>query len=164
MKIGEQGIDNLKPVSRRDEDIRFPGKRPHHAGVIRGGLQQAKRGGADGDHPPGLSVGGVDGVGGGGGNLPPFGMHLVVVGVVHLDRQEGPGPDMQGQPFDGGARRLHRLKKPRREMQPRRRCRDGAGNIGEQGLVVVLIFRVTTLFPLDVGRQRHNAVGIQHRH
>ena len=38
----------------------------------------------------------------------PFGVHAVPVGVVRLDRQEGPCPDVQGQPVDSDPARAQR--------------------------------------------------------
>ena len=46
-------------------------------------------------------------------------------------------------------------------MQPRRGGGDGAGFLGEHGLVVVPVFRMALRTPFNIGRQRHDAVASQ---
>ena len=63
-------------------------------------FEQPQAGRAHRDDAAALGLRGVDPLGRRLVDLAPFGMHHVVVGIVGLDRQERPCPDMQRQPLD----------------------------------------------------------------
>src|SRR5258705_4103138 len=84
-------------------------------------------------------------------------MHPVLGGLLHLDRQEGPCPDMQGQPVQFDAAAAQRRFQVRREMQSRGRRGDGAIIHREHGLVVGGIAIVRRALRRNVGRQRRRA-------
>ena len=86
-----------------------------------------------------------------------IGMHAVLGGFLHLDRQKGPCPDMQGQPVQLDAAAAQRRLQRGREMQSRRRRRDGALVGREHGLVVGGVAIVGRALRRDVGRQRRRA-------
>ena len=84
-------------------------------------------------------------------------MHPVLRGLLGLDRQERPRPDMQRQPMQRDAASAQRGFQRRREMQPCGRCRHRALIGGEHGLVVADVLVVRRAFGSDVGRQRRRA-------
>ena len=83
-------------------------------------------------------------------------MHLVVGGIVGLDRQEGAGPDVQGYGMGRDAFRLERRHQRRGEMQARGRGGDRAVPFGEQGLVVGQVAVVLGSYGRDIGGQGHD--------
>ena len=84
-------------------------------------------------------------------------MHPVGLSIVHLDRQEGPRADMQGQRLVADARCLERGKQFGGEVQRgSRRCdRPVLGR--EHRLIVALVLRIGWALARDIGRQRHLA-------
>ncbi len=99
MEIGDQAVDRLEAVARRDEDRRVVFERMDAAGLVGGAFEQAQAGRADGDQ---AATGGADLVeplGRVGVDAAPFGVHLVVARVVGLDRKKGSGADVEGQRF-----------------------------------------------------------------
>ena len=62
-------------------------------------LEQAERGGAHRHDAPAPGARRLEALAGGGGDLAPLGMHLVVARVLGLDRQEGAGAHMQRDEF-----------------------------------------------------------------
>ena len=98
MKIGQQNIDRAKAITRRNEDRGFAAERLDRAVLGGSTFQQPQRGGADRDDAATLRARRIERVGGFAGDHTPFRMHLVSGGIVRLDRQERPGPDMQREP------------------------------------------------------------------
>src|SRR5262245_40219577 len=88
-------------------------------------------------------------------------MHLVVGGVVGLDRQERPRPDMKGNKDSLHATSVERFEHRRREMQPGSRRRDSALLSRIDRLVVAAVALVVRTLGGDVGRQRHVADSLQ---
>ena len=84
-------------------------------------------------------------------------MHPVFGRLLGLDRQERPCPDMQRQAMQVDAAAAQRRLQLRREMQPRRWCRDGALIGREHGLVVGGVLVVRRALRGDIGRQRRGA-------
>src|SRR3990170_8291814 len=84
-------------------------------------------------------------------------MHLVARCIVHLDRQEGPCPDMQRYPVNSDAACAQRRFQLWGKMQSRRGGRDRALMGGEHGLVVGGIAIISSSLRGDVGRQRRAA-------
>jgi hypothetical protein len=86
-------------------------------------------------------------------------MHLVLGGVIGLDRQEGSRPHMQRDEMPGNAARIQARKQRVGEMQPR--C--GRGNrallAGIDGLVILAVLRVLAALGGDIGWQRNVAGG-----
>ena len=80
-----------------------------------------------------------DGIGGLRRNLAPFRVHGVIRDALHLYRQEGPGPDMEGDRDDPYPALFDPREQVPRQVKPRRRRRDGAGRTGIDGLVVASI-------------------------
>ena len=104
---------------------------------IGGALNQTQRGGADRDNPAALFARIIQRLGGRRIEAAPFGVHDVIVGVLDLYGQEGAGADVQRHPMQARPRRLYALNQLGCEMQPGRRRCDGAGFVGENGLVVL---------------------------
>jgi hypothetical protein len=88
-------------------------------------------------------------------------MHLVVGGIVRLDRQEGAGADMQGKGLAGDPRRLDLRDQSRREVERGGRSRHCALLSREHGLVVLGIGRIDRPLGRDVGRERHGAGAVE---
>ena len=138
-----------------------PGPCAQHAVGVRGALERAQHRGADRDHAPTPRPRPRDKVGRHGRHLVPLGMHHMVLDSLCPDRQEGAGADVQR---DEGMLDLtlrQRRHQRRGEMQRRGRRRDRARPAREQRLIVVAIARVAAARPLDVGRQRHRAIGLE---
>ncbi|MNT08076.1 hypothetical protein D3C72_1428050 [compost metagenome] len=136
MEVGHQHVAGAEAVARRDEDGGVAVEGLDHAVLGGRAFQQAKRGGADADD---AAAGGADGVQGGGGlgrDLAPLGVHLVVGGVIGLDRQEGAGADVQGHGVGGDAARANGVQQSGGEVQTRRRGGDRAV-IGRKDRLIV---------------------------
>ena len=99
VEIGHQAVDGLEPIAGGDEDRGIAVERLDDAVFVRRAFEQAQRGGADRDDPSARRAHGVESLGGVGVDPAPFGVHDMVVGIVGLDRQERPCPDMQRQRF-----------------------------------------------------------------
>ena len=84
-------------------------------------------------------------------------MHPVLGGLLDLDRQESPCPDMQRQPVQFDAAAAQRRFQRRREMQSRGGRGDRALVGREHGLVVGGVAIVGRALGGDVGRQRRRA-------
>ena len=95
VEVRHQPVRDPEAIAGSDEDVGLahPGRDP--ARRRRRGLDQPQRRGADRDHPAGR---GVDRLGRRIADLAPFGMHPVAGDVLDLDRQEGPGADVQRHP------------------------------------------------------------------
>ena len=96
MEIGHQHVDGPEAVAGRDEDVGRAGPAAQRAVLARGALEQPQRGRADRDDAAAARLAPRS------ARRPSpaltdaaLGMHLVVGGVVGLDRQERPCPDMQ---------------------------------------------------------------------
>ena len=70
---------------------------------------------------------------------------------------------MQGQRNELERFSLEPFDQVRREVQPGRRCRDGAFPGGEHRLIIRNIIHISFTRPLDIGRQRRAAVFFQRR-
>lgn len=86
----------------------------------------------------------------------------MIVGVLDTHRQEGSGADVQCHAVIRDARIADGVQQSLGEVQRRRRRGHGAVVFGEHGLVVVAVGVVARGIALDVGRQRHDAVTLQH--
>ena len=87
----------------------------------------------------------------------PLGMHPVLGGFLHLDRQKRPCPDMQSQPVESDAAVAQCGLQRRREMQPGGGGRDRALIGREHGLIVGGVAVVRRALGGDIGRQRRRA-------
>ena len=159
VEIGHQHIDSAEAVTRGDEDGGIALERLYLALRRGGAFEQPQTGCADADDAAAGGVDGIQGRGGIGGDHAPFGVHPVVGRVVGLDRQEGAGPDMQGQGMGRDATGLQGLHQGRGEMQASRGCRDRPVQLREHGLVVREVTVVLGPLGRDIGRQGHDADG-----
>ena len=153
MKVGHQQVDGAKAIPRRDEDVGRPGERSDQPIFAGRAFQQAQRRRADGHHPAPTLANGVERVCGLRRDVTDFGMHLVVLGIVHLHGKEGAGADMQRHemPVDTACRET--VQELRGEMQPGRRRGDGPALTCIDGLVVRPIMLVLGPARCDIGRQ-----------
>ena len=165
MKIRHQGIDGAEPISRADEQARRSpvGRELNDASrstVSRSGrLETAHDGRADRDHPPRRRTRGVDRGAGARAHLEVLPMHLVLIDVIGTHRLEGSRADVQRDESAAYAAGLDLGQQIVVEVQPRRGCRDGAGNARIDRLVLLAIGVVGQA--VDVGRQRHFAVRLE---
>ena len=84
----------------------------------------------------------------------------MILDALGLDRLEGAGTDVQRDGGDLDPRRLERLEHLAREVQPRGRGRHRSRLGGVDGLVPVAVLGQRRA--LEVGRQRHGAVALEH--
>ena len=161
MEIGHQRVDGPEAVARRDEDAGRAGPCGKPS-VLRAALSSSRS-----DVVPTATTrlprarAAFTRRGRRVGDLAGFGMHLVVGGVVGLDRQKGSRPDMQRHEMPLDALGVERREQLRREVQPGRRRRDGALVAGKDRLVVAAVALVVRALRGDIGRQRNMPDGMQ---
>ena len=160
VEVGHQPVGDAELEARPDEDVGLPRPGRHPARPGRRGLDQPQRRRPDRDHPP---LRRVDRLGRLRADLAPFGVHPVPLDVRDLDRQEGPGADVQRQPRLADAARRELGEQRLVEVQRRRRRRHRARAGGEHRLIVLAVLRVGPAPRRDVGRQRHLADRLDRR-
>ena len=90
-------------------------------------------------------------------DLTPLRVHLVIGGVVHLDRKKRPGTHVQRHEVPRDPARIERRKHTRRKMKSRRgRCHRAVARRIDR-LIGVAVARVRRTPPSDVRRQRHRS-------
>ena len=161
VEIGHQAVDRAEAVARGDEDIGVALERADDAVGAGGAFEQAQAGGADGDHAAARRARAVQAVGGVRVDPSPFAVHPVIVGFINLDRQECPGPDVQGQGFAAHAPCRQRLQQAIGEMQRRRWGRHRALLPRKYGLIVIGVTFIDRPLAGDIGRQRHGAGALE---
>ncbi len=124
------------------------------ASVFGSALQEAQRGGADGDDAVAAGTNGIESGGRRGRDITDLLVHLVLGGIIRLDRQEGAGAHMQGDKVALDAGGVEFGKEVGREMQAGGRGGHGAFLAGVNGLVVGAILLVLRALGGDVGRKR----------
>jgi hypothetical protein len=156
VKVGEQGIDDAKPVPGLDEECRLGHSRPQRP-AGRGGLEGAHGRGADCHDAPAAGACRPDPVGGGRRQRVAFRRHAVRREIAAADRQERPRPHMQRERHVVDARIARRREQRRCEVQAGRGCGDGAGDARERGLVALPVGGGRPARPADVRWQGHLA-------
>ena len=94
-------------------------------------------------------------------HLAPLSMHDVAVRIVRLHRQERTGAHVQRQGRMIDARTGQSPHQRRSEVQPGGRGGHRALPRREHGLIILPVFVVAGLFPLDIWRQRHPAMRLE---
>ena len=154
VKVGEETVNPLEFVGRVD----VGGRRASMGSKVRGGFQDANRGGADRDD----AAGGRDFFLEAWANFVPLLVHGVVAEVSRLDWAEGAEADVKG---DKSVMELR--QKLRGEMEPGGGGSDGAGDFGVRGLVGIDVGRIKigpALGPArlqDVGRERRSTKSLE---
>ena len=115
--------------------------------------------GAHRDDAPAGRPAAVDGGGDIGRKLAGLRVHRVIGGVVHRDRQERAGTDVEGDKAPADAARVDRLQQAVGEVKARRRRSDGTLPPREHGLIVIAVVRIGR--PPDIGWQRHGAMALE---
>ena len=157
MEVGDEGVDGLELVARIDKNGGFAGFGGEFGVALEVGFERADRGGADGeDFMPG-GADGVEGGGGGFGDVIFFGVHLVILDVVDLDGAEGPKADMEGDFDDMDTFLLDLVEEFWGEMKAGGGGGSGAEFVGVDGLIVGLVLELL----MDVGRERHGAEAVE---
>src|SRR6516225_1025869 len=125
MEIGDEGVNDLKPVGRMDEQVRLalPGRE-------RTDLRDRHDAAATALTFPDRSHSRL-------GQAGPFGVHPMLRVIRHVDRSEGAQAHMERHERRADAAFVESLEYGRREVQPRRWCRDGPRLASIDGLVVL---------------------------
>ena len=95
VEIGHQHVDRPEAIAGRDEDVGRAGPGRELAVVVGRAFEQPQRGRADRDDAAAARRAALSRSAVAADDRAALGMHLVVGGVVGLDRQERPCPDMQ---------------------------------------------------------------------
>ena len=161
MEVGQELVGGSELITGRDEDVclaREGVKPPRRVGRR---LQKAQHRRAHRNHLVSLVAGGVNGRGGLGGDLTPFGMHLVIGHVFDLDRKKSSGTDVERERDPLDSPRVEGIQERGREVQAGRRRRHGTRDPGKHRLVIARVPGVGKIRTLDVGGQGHGAEALQ---
>ena len=134
MKVGDQGVHDLKFVSRVDEDLGPAASCFQDAVFVGGGFQGAAAGGADTDDAASGGFGVVDEFGLVFFYHVEFRMHVVLGHIIYFHRTEGAKSHMQSDMGQLYAFGLNLLQQIRGEMKTCGGCRGGAIVLGVDGL------------------------------
>src|SRR4051812_32035259 len=159
VKVRQQPADHAKLRARIQEEIGIAGARDD--GPVSGSrhcLQRPRRRGADRDDTAAVGAGARHRRGRGRRDLIPFALEPMVLDAIDTDRLEGAVTDMQRDLGDLDPACGQCGGQLRREVQARGRRGDRSARLREHGLVPIAI--VDGVVPLDVGRQRHVADGV----
>ena len=153
MEIGNERVDALEFVRRIDENGGIAAARAQKAVLVRDRFQGAHGGGADGDDPPPLALGGIDGLRRLLAHAVVFGVHDVVRQILLLDGAEGTQSDVQQNLRNLHPHALDFLQKLAGKMQTRGGRGGGAVRLAIHRLIAVFVLQ----FFMDIRRERHGA-------
>ena len=156
MKVREQPVYGAKRVRRVDEERGLSGSRANRAPRVGARLERAHDGRSDRPDSASRLSSAVDGRRRLRAHRVRLGVQRVAGEVVHLDRFEGTGADVQVQRRDRRPARPHSIHQLRREMQPGGGCGDAAVVCGVHRLVAGAVLRDGR--PADIRRQRRLTV------
>lgn len=158
MEIRDEGIDGLKPVSRKNDQIGFPGARGQ-AAVTGNTFQGSNRGGAHRNDPLAPRPCGRVRFRGFFRHEKPLGQYPMIGDVLGVDAGKCTRPDVENDLVHKNAH----LPQPRQEclgeMESRGGRRDAARFLGVDRLVPVAIHR--SFISIDIGRERKTALPLQ---
>lgn len=158
VEVGQQRVDDLERSTGIQEQVRHAASGAHTASAVGAGLECTAAGGADRDHATATCLGRSDLVGRRLRQFVDLLMHAVLLDVLDSHRRERAFTDVQGHERAFDACRLQAFEQRRREVQPRGRGRDGAGDPREHGLVAfAIVGDVLVVRTRDVRRQRRPA-------
>ena len=150
MKVGHQSVDNAELMPRHDEYLRFTRPRLDDPFPSRRRLQTSHHRRADGHDPRAALLGSSHCLRRLGCDFKPLGSHAVFPDQARLDGQERAGSDVKGDRRYPNAPGAEPIQQSVRQMQPGRRCRDGALLVGKDRLIPPPVRLVGPA--LDVGR------------
>ena len=96
VEICDEAVDGLEFEAGVNEDVVFAGSFTSFGPIF----ERASDGGADGDHAMAGGFGILDGFKGVGGDVEPFGMHMMFFDVVAADGKECAKADVKSEVFD----------------------------------------------------------------
>ena len=155
MKIRQENVDRLEPVSRRDEDIRLGRERLHRSVGGAGAFQGAQGSRADSNDTAASGPCGIEARGGVFKHRTVLRMHHMLIRIRCADGQECPCANMQGKVHPADAACGQAIQQAVREMKPGRWCGEGTFLPRIDGLVVGKIAPIRRPQLGDIGRQRH---------
>ena len=161
MKIRHQHIDNIKPESRGDENIRFTGKTTNMAKCGIAGFQNTQTCSPDRHDASACFFGGDDLIGNVSRNRTPFGMHFMLGNIFHRYRQKCSGTNMQCHRRNIDAFGFQCCCQPVGKMKTGCWCGNRPALAGKHGLVIITIGIKHPVGAGDIGRQRHRAISVK---
>ena len=157
VKIGYQAVQRLKTVSRIDKDLRPSAPRLQHA-VVRGSrLDSTAAGGSYADNPPSVLLRIVHLLCFRLVHNIEFGMHVVLLDLIHFDRPECAEPYMKRYMGDRDSHSLDLRQQVLCEVESRRGGRCRSFMLCVNGLIAGLVLKLVS----DIRRKRHLAQPVE---